>query len=156
MDREGSGNFNSGNSLGTKCAVAWVTRSGSSRTGRGVVGQKTGRIRDILIRCGVWTSPGFQSAVRSRELAAWFAAPCRQAQNCSVPLSRLSDDQQWLTFPRHCSRSAKLISHHHLVPQSWMSGAFPLFTPAYAQNNFIVATWAVFCFCTKICSQQQG
>ena len=47
MDREGCGNFNSGNSLGPKCAVARVTRSVSSRTGRGTVGQKTGRIRDI-------------------------------------------------------------------------------------------------------------
>ena len=53
MDREGCGNFNSGNSLETKCAVAGVKRNGSGHTGRGAVGQETGRIRDILIPYGL-------------------------------------------------------------------------------------------------------
>ena len=47
MDREGSGNFNSYNSLKNQCAVVRVKRSGWGRTERGAVGQETGNINTV-------------------------------------------------------------------------------------------------------------
>ena len=62
-------------------------------------GKDTGRIITLrrLNSSGTEERENELRAVRSYGPTVWLALPCRQAQHCSGPLSRLSGNHQWLT-----------------------------------------------------------